>query len=294
MIQQIANKEKEYEQWRDHCRKCGGNFDDDCRDCSDWEKKFEVSKSLNWLKKEYKRIYNIEYKKINKLDTMNDNLKINDNMSIKEWIESGIENHGARIFYEDVNNNWTFISDSIKNSILKEISKKIKPEKIETINDVAKLLDGNEYGNELRNELDINIEELCKKNKWIIVFGYSDDNVEIRGAIDDELGAWDGTILKLVNKGDFYLDDCDDYGDEDATYKKANSTMFVDISKDELKTIKESNYNNTCVIEALWCPEDSDASWQFNCKGAEYARFNIMEDEELYGECIVIDLSNLL
>ena len=66
MIQQIADKEKEVEHWRDHCRKCGGNFGDDCRDCSDWEKTFEVSKSLNWLKEEFKRKYHIDYDKINK------------------------------------------------------------------------------------------------------------------------------------------------------------------------------------------------------------------------------------
>lgn len=294
----IVKKEEEDKKWNEYCRKCGGNFGDDCRDCKDWDKKYEVYNSLKWLKEEFKRKYNIEYidykKQINNLDIMNNNLKINNDMSIKEWIENGINEYGAKQFHDDIKNNWTFIADSIKNAILNEVNKKIKPEKIETIEDVAKLLDGNEYGDELRNELAINIGDLCKENKWVIVFGYSDDNVEIRGAIDDELGAWDGALLKLVNKGDFYLEDCDEYGDEDATYKKATSTLFVDISENELKDIKETGYKNTCIIEALWCPENSDTSWQFNCKGAEYARFNIMEDEELYGECLVIDLSKLI
>ena len=25
-----------------YCKKCGGNFDDDCRDCKDWDKKFQL------------------------------------------------------------------------------------------------------------------------------------------------------------------------------------------------------------------------------------------------------------
>lgn len=294
----IIKYENELKQSNDQCNKCHGNFGDDCVYCDDFDKKYKIKERLQWAVNEFKRKYNIDYtkfnKQINKEEPMNDNLKINNDMSIKEWIEDGIIGQGAKNFYEDVNNNWAFISDSVKQIILKEISKNIKPEKIETIEDVAKLLDGNEYGDELRNELKINIKDLCKENKWVIVFGYSDDNVEIRGAIDDELGAWNGALLKLVNKGDFYLEDCDEYGYEDATYKKATSTLFTDISENELNDIKETGYKNTCIIEALWCPENSDTSWQFNCKGAEYARFNIMEDEELYGECLVIDLSKLI
>lgn len=294
----IIKYENELKQSNDKCNECHGNFGDDCVYCDDFDKKYKIKERLQWAVNEFKRKYNIEYidfkKQINNLGIMDDNLKVNNGVSIKEWIENGINEYGAKQFHEDINNNWAFINNSIKNAILFEIDKKIKPEKIETIDDVAKLLDGNQYGDELRNESDINIEELCRKNKWVIVFGYSDDNVELRGAIDDELGAWNGTILKLVNKGDFYLEDCDEYGEDDATYRKATYSMFVDISENELNDIKETNYKNICIIEALWSPEDSDASWQFNCKGANYARFNIMEEEELYAECLVIDLNGLI
>ena len=44
----------------------------------------------------------------------------------------------------------------------------------------------------------------------------------------------------------------------------------------------------------LWSPNNSDASWQTNSKGAPFVRFNIMEDEELYCEAAIIDMSKLL
>ena len=77
MIQQIFDKEKELEYWRDHCRKCGGNFGDDCRDCSDWEKTFEVNKSFNYLKEEFKRLYHVDYNTIKK-DKLPDFIPVND------------------------------------------------------------------------------------------------------------------------------------------------------------------------------------------------------------------------
>lgn len=226
-------------------------------------------------------------------------LKIDNGITIKEWIDYNINKYGAKEFFDMVNDEWENIAPYIKESILNEINLKVKPEKIDTIEDLAKLLDGNEYGDELYNEHNINIEELCKKNKWIVVFAYSDDCLELRGAIDDELGAWDGTIVKFIKAGDFYLDDCDDYGDDDATYRKATQDMVVNICERELDHIKNSvgdlaKYDGL-IIEALWDPSNSDASWQMNCKGnVEYARFNIMEEEELYAECLIIDVSKLM
>jgi len=291
MIQQIANKEKEVEHWRDHCRKCGGNFGDDCRDCSDWEKTFEVNKSLNYLKEEFKRKYHVDYDTINK-DKMKMttnkkiDLKIDKGVTINEWIEYNVKNHGAKNFFDSINNNWDEVSDSIKQALLDEIQTKIKPEKINTIEDLAKLLDGNECGYELDNEYNIDVNDICCKNKWVIVFGASDDLIEFRGFIDDEDGAYDGTLMKLVKPGDFYMED-----EDTETYKKSKEYKFVPISESELKEIQNNGYQNTCVVEMLWCPNDSNASWQVNSKGAPFVRFNIMEDEELYCEAVIIDIS---
>ena len=212
-------------------------------------------------------------------------------VNIKQWIDYNINKYGAQKFFDCVNNAWDDnMIESIKQSILGEIESHIKPKNIQTIKDLAKLLNGNEYGDELLNEYKINVEDLCQKNNWVVVFGYSDDNMELRGVVDDEIGAWEGVIVKLVKKGEFYLDDPDN-----ETYKKAKNTMFVPIEEDELKELQENNYKNTCVIEGLWSPEDSEASWQFNCSdNVPCARFNIMEEDEVYAECLVIDLNSLI
>jgi hypothetical protein len=48
----------------------------------------------------------------------------------------------------------------------------------------------------------------------VVVYGYSDDNVELRGAIDEEIGAWDGTTL-YFNKDGLLENKC---GDDDCPY----------------------------------------------------------------------------
>ncbi len=294
MIQQIANKEKEVEHWRDHCRKCGGNFGDDCRDCSDWEKTFEVNRSFNFLKEEFKRKYHIDYDTINKDKikmTANEkrDLKIGKGVSIKEWIEYSVKKYGAKNFFDCVNNSWDEVSDSIKQALLDEIQTKIKPEKINTIEDLAKLLDGNEYRDELRNDYGINVYDLCKEKGWVIAYGASDDLLELDGAISDELGAWDGCMAQFYKKGSYYPE----YDEED-TYHIAKEDMFQAINESLFNKAKESNYKDTVVIESIWCPAGTDMSWQINVAGAPCAKFNVIEDEEVYCEAAIIDMSKFL
>ena len=291
----IVKKEEEYNKWIDYCRKCGGNFDDDCRDCKDWDEKFKVVNSLKWLKEEFKRKYHIDYDKINKEKIKNmtkeesRDLKIDKGITIKDWIDYNVRAHGAKNFFKCVNESWDNIKDDIKQSIMDEIATNIKPETINTIEDLAKLLDGNTYRDELYNEYGMNIYDICEKNKWVIVYGASDDLIEFEGIISDEDGAWNGALCKLVKPGDFYLEDADD-----ETYKKAKDYMFVSITEDELKVLKNNNYKDTCVVEMLWCPDGTDMSWQVNVKGAPFVKFNVMEDDEVYCEAAIIDLSNFI
>lgn len=57
-----------------------------------------------------------------------------------------------------------------------------------TIYEFAERLDGRQYGNEITK-----IEEQeAKELGFVVVFGYSDDNAEFRGAIDDEVGCFGG------------------------------------------------------------------------------------------------------
>lgn len=74
-----------------------------------------------------------------------------------------------------------------------------------TLKEFASLLDGREY----RCEITPSEEALAKELGFVVVFGYSDDNAELRGAIDDEIGCFDGGILEHQDLPDtIYADWC--------------------------------------------------------------------------------------
>ena len=82
-----------------------------------------------------------------------------------------------------------------------------------TIYEFAERLDGREYGNEITKSE----EQEAKELGFVVVFGYSDDNAEFRGAIDDEVGCFDGG--RVYEDGDKYIDAVWCEGKYDWTYK---------------------------------------------------------------------------
>ena len=74
-----------------------------------------------------------------------------------------------------------------------------------TAKELAEILSGREVGEEIiwGEERDI------KDAGLVVVYGYSDDNVEFRGAIDDEVGAYNGTTVYLTLAGVLQEPDCD-------------------------------------------------------------------------------------
>ena len=74
-----------------------------------------------------------------------------------------------------------------------------------TLKQFAEILNGREYGCEITKEE----EALAKELGFVVVFGYSDDNVELRGAIDDEIGCYNGGVLEHDDlPGTIYADWC--------------------------------------------------------------------------------------
>ena len=63
---------------------------------------------------------------------------------------------------------------------------------------LAELLNGNEYRDEMTKEQ----EQAAKQNNLLVLFGASDDLLEMRGAIRDEVGAYDGGEYALALDGD--------------------------------------------------------------------------------------------
>lgn len=143
---------------------------------------------------------------------------------------------------------------------------------------LAELLNGNEYCDEITKEQ----ERVAKDNNLLVLFGYSDDLLEMRGAIRDEVGAYNGGDYALVLDGELYADE-----EEENTYHKAIGNKVLPIS-DEY-----DNDDNPRLIRAEWCPEDRpDLSWCI-FSNMPHASFIIKEDGKPYCEGIVIDLDQL-
>lgn len=68
----------------------------------------------------------------------------------------------------------------------------------ERLKTFAEELNGMQYGDEPKE-----LWEKAKKNGCVVVFGCSDDLIEFRGAIDDELGCFEGGMYYFNRNGDF-------------------------------------------------------------------------------------------
>ena len=130
-----------------------------------------------------------------------------------------------------------------------------------TIQEFAKMLDGREMYHEITGEEG----ELAKYLGFVVVFGYSNDNAEFEGAIDEEVGCYGGAEIHLNKDGVF--DDCE----EECKYSKA--------AKEKCKT-----------VNAIW---DKDGySWIYETD-IPHATFDIMEDGEKFCRGIVFDIKSL-
>lgn len=125
--------------------------------------------------------------------------------------------------------------------------------------ELANLLNGRGYNNETTQE----IENEAVKNDLVIVFGISDDLMELRGAIHEEAGF----EIYITSEG-LLQNECDN--DDCAYFKK------------EKELAKK--------IEALWNVEGY--SWTYKTK-IPHATFDILEDGKKYCRGIVFSLNDI-
>jgi hypothetical protein len=112
---------------------------------------------------------------------------------------------------------------------------------------------------------------IARENGLVVMYGYSDDNVEIEGAIRDEVSAYDGTTISFLN-GEILANKCED---ENCPYFKG------------LK-----NNSNIKKIEALWCGEEN-YSWTFKTD-ISHATFEVVDDDgEKFCRGIVFDINSI-
>lgn len=139
-----------------------------------------------------------------------------------------------------------------------------------TAEQLAEQINGREYGSEItKGECDI-----AKESGLLVVFGYSDDNVELRGVVSEEIAVWEGVEFGIPSNGKFE-------DEEEAEIR--NRLIAKGWTPPESERI-------VCNIEAEWCPDDLDCSWRITTD-VQHFTFDIMEDGKLFCRGVVIDFN---
>ena len=138
-----------------------------------------------------------------------------------------------------------------------------------TAQEFAARLNGREYGNEITAAE----EAEAKAAGLVVVFGYSDDNTELRGAIRDEVGTYDGTTFRVSRDGHVLVG-----------WESLDKDSEMEV---ELYFLRK---RESAEIQALWSPADPACSWAYRTD-LPHATFDVMEDGDLYCRGIVFDLA---
>lgn len=140
-----------------------------------------------------------------------------------------------------------------------------------TPQEFAALLNGRQY----RKEITKQEASQAKALGIVVVYGYSDDNVELEGAVSEEVSAYEGTTLRMTRLG--LLPDWDRLVENEN-----DEAVYEDYFRKKDAGFKE--------IEAVWAPKDLNASWAFRTE-IPHATFDVMEGDELFCRGIVFSLS---
>lgn len=150
----------------------------------------------------------------------------------------------------------------------------------------AKLINGRQRGSELTREEEkiaktngLVVEEIAKTSGLVVVFGYSDDCAEFRGAVDDELGAYDG--------GEFHF-----FKDKSGGVSVATLDQIEGL-KEEIQEFGIDVEIKTAVVKAEWDPDDVECAWRFVTE-LPSEKFHIYEGEDLFCIGLVIAVSDIL
>lgn len=144
--------------------------------------------------------------------------------------------------------------------------------------ELAERLNGREY----RSETYADDIKLAQENGLVIVYGCSDDLMELEGAITDEGDCYGGeSFLIDIEKGILKQPNQDDYDDTD----EGEDEFYVDFKK--YKQAKKSGR----FIVAEWCKEDG-YSWTYTTS-IPHETFDILEDGDKYCRGIVFSVHDV-
>ena len=140
-----------------------------------------------------------------------------------------------------------------------------------TKEELAARLAGREFGNEITREE----EKLAKESGLFVIFGYSDDNMEVRGLQYDEFSCYGGKTFLMDSKGVLPWGSVSDI-----------ETEFEEEVRDFLDRKKIALPLRACACETDY------ACWTYETE-VPHAPFNIYEDGEIYCVGLVIDSKDL-
>lgn len=131
--------------------------------------------------------------------------------------------------------------------------------------ELAAKLTGREYDAEITKAEILEAEQAG----LVVVYGYSDDNVEFNGAINDEVGCYERRTIPLTKSGVLATPDC---GQDDCPY--------FEIAK-----------RNAKAVCAKW-NDEGNPCWSFETD-IPHETFEVFEGEELFCVGIVFSVEDL-
>lgn len=140
-----------------------------------------------------------------------------------------------------------------------------------TAKELATLLDGREY----RQEITAAEEAQAKESGLLVIFAYSDDLIQFRGIIDDEVDAYNDIELYINPNGSILQaeDGFDDYSDYIRHLQENNDNRLMTHIKVQFK--KDLSGKNRI--------------WQSIATDVSHETFKVMNEGELFVEGLVID-----
>lgn len=135
---------------------------------------------------------------------------------------------------------------------------------------LAARLDGRDYG----DEITIAEGKEAASQRLVVVFGTSDDLLEFRGAIDDELSAWEGVSVSIDRDG-LQQGECEN---------KCECKICVRVRG----MLKES----ASTVRAIWSERSDGPAWTIECDFPSYP-FMIQEDGDPFCQGAVFSLDSL-
>jgi len=131
--------------------------------------------------------------------------------------------------------------------------------------ELAAIMNGRSYTNEITKQE----EALAKSAGLVVAFGYSDDNLELRGAVNEEIGAWQGQRVHFTKAG-LLVNDCDN--DDCPHFEKMKGAAST--------------------LEIVWSEGGDGPCWTFET-AIPHETFDISDDDEPYCRGIVFALADV-